>query len=213
MFVGHYAVGFFLKRKVREMPLWLLFVAVQFVDILAFILVLLGVERMRYNPVDNPFLRTFIEYVPFSHSLSGNVIIALPVFLVFRKLKGRAWGIALSLAVLSHWFIDFAAHTRDMPLVFDRYKVGLGLWNFPWTAFLLEVGFFVGAGYYLFRDAKSLRRPVILMALVVVCYAPAMFAPEGEVPVTVVSMMSLGFYALFAGVAWWVERKKGRAPS
>ena len=36
MFIGHYAVGFVLKKKSPEIPLWMLFVAVQFVDILAF---------------------------------------------------------------------------------------------------------------------------------------------------------------------------------
>jgi len=134
MFVGHYAVGFLLKKKV-EIPLWLFFIAVQFVDILAFILVLLGVERMSYNPTDNPFLRTFIEYVPFTHSLSSNFLIALYVFLAFWKIKSRTWGIALAIAVLSHWFIDFIAHTKDMPLLFNSLKVGIGLWNFPWIVF------------------------------------------------------------------------------
>jgi len=36
MFVGHYAVGFLLKKKFNEIPLWVFFIAVQFVDILAF---------------------------------------------------------------------------------------------------------------------------------------------------------------------------------
>ena len=93
-----------------------------------------------------------------------------------------------------------------MPLLFTRYKVGLGLWNFPWVAFLLEVGFFIWAGYYLYRDSKKLKRPVILIALLVILYAPTMFAPEGEVSVTVVSIMSLSFYSMFAALAWWVEK-------
>ncbi len=206
MFIGHYAVGFLLKKKIKEIPLWLFFIAVQLVDILAFILVLLGVERMSYNPTDNPFLRTFIEYVPFTHSLSGNFIIALFVFLVFWKFKSKTWGIALSIAVLSHWLIDFISHIKDMPLLFNSFKVGLGLWNFPWTAFLIESGFFIGAGYYLYKDSKNLKRPIILITLLVALYAPTMFAPEGEVPVTVVSIMSLSFYTMFAALAWWVER-------
>lgn len=206
MFVGHYAVGFVLKKKFNEIPLWLFFIAVQLVDIFAFILVLLGTERMSYNPTDNPFLKTLIEYVPFSHSLSSNFIIALLVFLVFWKLKSKTWGIALSIAVLSHWFIDFIAHTNDMPLLFNSFKVGLGLWNFPWTAFLFEIVIFIGAGYYLYKDSKNLKRPIILISLLVVFYSPTMFAPEGEVPVTLVSIMSLSFYSIFAALAWWSER-------
>ena len=87
MFVGHYAVGSALKKKFKEIPLWQLFISVQFVDILAFFLVLVGVERIRYNESANPFLGTIIEYVPFTHSLFSNVVIALALFLVFWKIK------------------------------------------------------------------------------------------------------------------------------
>jgi len=208
MFIGHYTVGFVLKKNFNEIPLWLFFIAVQLVDIFAFILVLLGVEKIIYNPTDNPFLRTSIEYVPFTHSLSSNFVIALLVFLVFWKLKSKTWGIVLSIAVLSHWFIDFIAHTNDMPLLFDSFKVGLGLWNFPWLAFLFEVGIFISAGYYLYKGSKNLKRPIILILLLVVLYFPTMFAPEGEVPVRVVSIMSLSFYSIFAALAWWSERKR-----
>lgn len=208
MFVGHYAVGFAIKQKVKEIPLWLIFIAVQFIDILAFILVLIGIERISYNSTENPFLRTFIEYVPFSHSLSSNFIISIIVLIVFWKFKNRAWGIALSIAVLSHWPIDFIAHTNDMPLLFNSFKVALGLWNYPWTAFLIEICFLIGAGYYLYRDSKEYKRPIILITFLVLLYAPTMFAPEGEVPVKTVCITSLSFYTIFGLLAWWVEKKK-----
>lgn len=208
MFLGHYAVGFLLRKRFNEIPLWVFFIAVQFVDILAFILVLFGVERMSYNPTDNPFLRTSIDYVPFTHSLSSSLIIAFVVFLVFWKLRNRMWGIALSIGVLSHWSIDLIAHTPDMPLFFNSFKVGLGLWNYPWIAFLLEIGFFIGAGYYLYKDSENLKRPIILMALFIGFYAPTMFAPEGEVPVAAVSIISLSFYTTFVALAWWTEKQK-----
>lgn len=208
MFVGHYAVGFLLKKKFNEIPLWVFFIAVQFVDILAFSLVLLGVEKMSYNPTANPFLRTSIDYVPFTHSLSSSLIIAFIIFLVIWKFKSKTWGIALSIGVVSHWFIDFIAHTPDMPLLFNSYKVGLGLWNYPWIAFFLEIGFFLGAGYYLYKDAENLKRPIILIALLVLLYTPTMFAPEGEMPVAVFSIFSLSLYFIFAAFAWWTEIKQ-----
>ena len=85
MFIGHYSVGFLLKKRSKEIPLWLLFISVQFVDILVFLFVLLGVERIKYNESANPFLRTIIEYVPYSHSLFTNVILALVVFRLQKK--------------------------------------------------------------------------------------------------------------------------------
>jgi hypothetical protein len=35
MFVGHYAAGYAIKKRFQDIPLWLIFIAVQFVDILA----------------------------------------------------------------------------------------------------------------------------------------------------------------------------------
>lgn len=208
MFVGHYAVGFLLKKKYNEIPLWVFFIAVQFVDILAFTLVLLGVEKMSYNPTSNPFLRTSIDYVPFTHSLSSSLVIAFIVLLVIWKLKSKTWGIALSIGVISHWFIDFIAHTPDMPLLFNSYKVGLGLWNYQWIAFLLEIVFFIGTGYYLYRNAEHIKRPIILISIIVLSYFPAMFAPERETPVAVFSIVNLSLYFIFAALAWWTEKKQ-----
>ena len=96
MFVGHYAAGFAIKKKFQDIPLWLVFIAVQFVDILAFLLVLLGIEKISYNPTLNPFLRTSIDYVPYSHSLFYNLIFAVIIFSLFLRFKSIKWGIALS---------------------------------------------------------------------------------------------------------------------
>lgn len=43
MFVGHYGVSFAVKSFNKQIPLWVLFIAVQFVDVLWGIFVLLGV--------------------------------------------------------------------------------------------------------------------------------------------------------------------------
>ena len=90
MFIGHYAVGFALKTKSTDIPLWLLFISVQFVDILAFLFVLLGIEQITYDPSTNPFLRTLLDYVPYSHSLSANTLLSFVVFLIFWKLKTKS---------------------------------------------------------------------------------------------------------------------------
>lgn len=206
MFLGHYSVAYLIKKKYNDISLWMLFVAVQLVDILAFTLVLLGTERISYNPTQNPFLRTSMDYIPYTHSLSSSIIIALIVFFIFWRLKNKAWGTALFIAVASHWFIDFISHTPDMPLLFDRFKVGLGLWRLPWLAFFLEIAAFAGAGYYLYRGKKDTKRPVILIALAIILYSPVMFAPEGEAPVAVVCIMSLSLFVMFSALAYWSEK-------
>jgi hypothetical protein len=207
MFIGHYAVGFVLKKKTNEIPLWLLFISVQFVDILAFLFVLLGIEKISYNPSKNPFLRTIIEYVPYSHSLFANALLSLVAFLIFWKLKSKEWGIVLFIGVFSHWFIDTLVHTGDMPLFHNSLKVGLGLWQFPWFAYLLELSVFLLAGYYLLKNYKRKFRYIILIILLSIGFTSMFFAPEAEATPALASIMSLSLYAIFATIAYWCDRE------
>jgi hypothetical protein len=50
MFVGHYGVSFAAKRLDGTIPLWLLFIAVPWLDIVWAPRVLLGVEKVRIVP-------------------------------------------------------------------------------------------------------------------------------------------------------------------
>lgn len=208
MFIGHYSVGFLLKKKSKEIPLWLLFISVQFVDILAFLFVLLGVERIRYYESANPFLRTIIEYVPYSHSLFTNVVLAFVVFIIFWKLKNKVWGFILSVGVLSHWFLDALVHVADMPLLFDNFKIGIGLWQYPWISFLFETTLLILAGYYLLKGLHKIKRHVIFIVLLVAGFTSMFFAPAAEATTTQASIVSLTLYSIFAALAYWVEWRK-----
>lgn len=207
MFIGHYAVGFVLKKQTTKIPLWLLFISVQLVDILAFLFVLFGVEKISYNHSKNPFLRTIIEYVPYSHSLFANILLSLVIFLIFWRLKNKKWGVVLSVSVFSHWFIDSLVHTGDMPLFHNSLKVGLGLWQFPWFAYLLELSMLLLAGYYLLKNYKQKVRYIILITLLSAGFTSMFFAPETEVTPALASMTSLSLYAMFAAIAYWCDRE------
>jgi hypothetical protein len=50
MFVGHYGVSFAARAVQPRVPLWHLFVAVQWLDVVWAPLVLLGVEKVRIVP-------------------------------------------------------------------------------------------------------------------------------------------------------------------
>src|SRR5438445_514583 len=47
MFVGHYSIAFAVKSEKNRIPLWVLFIAVQFLDYIWATLVLLGIEKLR----------------------------------------------------------------------------------------------------------------------------------------------------------------------
>lgn len=207
MFIGHYAVGFVLKKKSSDVPLWLLFVSVQLVDILAFIFVLLGIEKISYYPSENPFLRTIIEYVPYSHSLIANALLSFVVFFIFWKFKNQEWGIILSVGVFSHWFIDALVHVGDMPVFHNSLKVGFGVWQLPWLAYFLELFVFLFSAWYLLRNYKKIKRHIILIVILSLGFSSMFFAPEAEVSSDIASLISLSFYTLFALLAYWSERE------
>src|SRR5262245_63168529 len=123
MFVGHYGVSFAGKRPAPRLSLGVLFLAVQLLDILFALFVLLGIEKVRivpgftaYNPYD-------LYWMPYSHSLLGALLWSAATTLValvtLRRLRSRDRRIAagvLGAAVFSHWVLDLPMHTPDMPL-------------------------------------------------------------------------------------------------
>jgi hypothetical protein len=60
----------------------------------------------------------------------------------------------------------------DMPLFFDSFKTGLGLWQFPRAAFLFELTLLILAGYYLLKGSNRIKRHVILIILFIVGFSP-----------------------------------------
>jgi hypothetical protein len=146
MFIGHYSAALALKSVEKKVSLGWLFLAVQFVDILFFPLVLLGVERL--NIIENFTASTHfeLEFMPYTHGLVGSLVLAL-----VRKRIALVVGIA----VFSHWILDLVVHTPDLPLLGDNSpKVGLGLWNNALLAFALEIALLL-AGMWLYLRGTS----------------------------------------------------------
>src|SRR6266498_4600871 len=165
MFVGHYGVSFTAKKAEPAIPLWVLFIAVQLLDVLWAPLVLLGIEKVRIVPgitASNPL---DLYYMPYTHSLVAAVIWSAAALLLYRLLAGpgRAEKAALvvGLAVFSHWVLDLLVHRPDLPLYDDTAKIGLGLWNLPAVALGLEALLLFGAMWLYLRHAA--RRTAMLV--------------------------------------------------
>jgi hypothetical protein len=127
MFVGHYAPALALRARYREAPLWALFLGVQAVDLLFFVLVPLGAEQMELDPSRRGFLALRLLYMPWSHSLALTLVYGAVIALVLRARGHARLGVALGLAVCSHWLCDLLVHTPDLPLAPGAPSVGLGL--------------------------------------------------------------------------------------
>lgn len=130
MFVGHYGVAFAARPAERQVPLWVYFIAVQWLDVVWSILVLLGIEKLHIVPgftQANPY---DLYYMPYTHGLPGAIVLSL-VFggLVAATVARRRTTTFLTVAAaaFSHWILDLIVHVADLPLYDNTDKVGFGL--------------------------------------------------------------------------------------
>jgi len=179
MFVGHYGVSFAAKRADPGIPLWVLFIAVQLLDVAWAPFVLLGIEKVRIVPgitASNPL---DLYYMPYTHSLAAALLWSLGAFACYRlavSASAKRSAFVVAVAVFSHWLLDFLVHRPDLPLYDDTAKVGLGLWNLPALAFGLEiVVLFGGMGLY-FGTGATRRLPIVTFGLIVLGIRPMCFS-------------------------------------
>ena len=211
MFVGHYGVSFAAKSREPSIPLWVLFLAVQFLDVLWGVLVLLGIEKTRIVPgftATNPF---DLYYMPYTHSLVAAILwscVAAALYrLVLPTARGRA-SVLVGVAVFSHWALDLIVHVPDLPLYDNSMKVGFGLWNAPAVAFGLEAILLFG-GLWLYLRGR-LARSRATLAFGVVMLAVQAYAFFGPPPTSdhAFAVTALALYAIFAGAIWWLEDRR-----
>ena len=204
MLAGHYSAAFLAKTAVPRTPLFVLALAVQLVDVLWAGLVLLGVERLRLDPSlpSNPLV---LEYMPYTHSLIGTLLWAgIAGFAARRWLGGVAIAWAVAAAVASHWLLDVIVHRPDMTLWGGEPKLGLGIWNHPAAALVLELGLLIGAALVCLRSgaipASRRRRVLAGVAVLAVLQLATTLAPPALGPsgVAWTALLTFGLVAFGA---------------
>ena len=208
MFIGHYGVSFAIKRAQPAIPLWLLFIAVQFLDCLWAVLVLPGIERAHVTAMHRGSLPLDLEYMPYTHSLIAAIIWSIVGYAICRAFtRDHRFAFLVALAVFSHWVLDFVVHRPDLPLYDDSHKVGLALWDHPFIAFALEIALYYGA-LAISNLAAKLELAVVGLAIaaiqVVAFWWP--FFPN----VRVAASIFLAGYILLSITADWLERRKAQ---
>ncbi len=165
MFIGHYGVSLAAKKYESRISLGILFLAVQFLDILFAILVLLNIEHMRIVPGFTKFNPYDLYYMPYSHSLLGallwSVLVALIYWWVVRPWDSGSKGAAIiGFAVFSHFLLDLPMHVHDMPLLMSESstKFGLGLWNHRNLSLLAEAVCFFGGAFLYLRSTQAVSK-------------------------------------------------------
>jgi hypothetical protein len=215
MFIGHYGVSFAAKAIKPVLPLWLLFLAVQLVDVFWAIFILLGIEKVRIVPGITATNPLDLYYMPYTHSLLTSLLWGGAAVLVSRLFpRINPWGTAamVGAAVFSHWLLDLLVHRPDLPLYDNTMKVGMGLWNLPVIAFALEILLLAGGTFFYLRKTKPLgaggRYGFVLFGLLMIAVQAMVFFGAPPTSDTEIAVSALFSYILFAAIAFWLERKR-----
>ena len=122
MGIGHLVIGLVAKPAAPKIPLWVLLVATEVIDILWIILALAGVENFGHSP--------------WSHGLFMSAIWSVTAALLTAHFyRSYRTGALMGVLVFSHWVLDLISHPMfggppNLPLLFDGSpKVGFGLYS------------------------------------------------------------------------------------
>jgi hypothetical protein len=161
VFIGHYGVSFAAKAADKRLPLWLLFIAVQWLDVVWSGLVMLNVEKLNVIQGFTEGSSLDLYYMPYTHGLIGALTLSAAlgtVVALFLHDRRIAAGAIIAGAVFSHWLLDLIVHVEDLPLLGNAFKVGFGLWRHVWLSFPLEIAI-LAAGATIYARAVPSRNP------------------------------------------------------
>ena len=220
MFIGHYGVALAAKPVEKRIPLWLLFIAVQWLDVVWSVLVMLGIEKLRIVKGFTEANSMDLYYMPYTHGLLGaaalSAVLGGVVTLFLRDRRTATFAIIAG-AVFSHWLLDLVVHVSDLPLLGNTMKVGFGLWRHVWLSLPLELlTLYAGAMIYA-RYAPSETRfgDVALWTYVVFLTAAQVYGQFGADPSSPNAQAALALFAYLAlsGLAALVDRARGTIPA
>ncbi|WP_228851108.1 hypothetical protein [Aegicerativicinus sediminis] len=219
MFVGHYAAAFLIKGKEPRLSLGTLFLAVQFVDILFFPFVLIGLEHIGFVEGITEVNNFDFYHYPITHGFLATLLWGIITYVVFanvlyKNTSGRKRiGLFAALAVMSHWLLDLIAHIPDLPLIWGDPKFGLGLWNYKLMTFLVESGLvLLGLVFYMLhseriRKSGGYAATSLALFLILLNYLNYYVLPSEE-NVVKLTFSALTSYFVLAGIAFLVDTKR-----
>jgi membrane-bound metal-dependent hydrolase YbcI (DUF457 family) len=215
MFIGHYGPALAAKPLATPVPLWLFFVAVQWLDVVWSVLVLSGVEKVRIVPGFTQASALDLYFMPYTHSLLSAAVLSLIFGLsaLFFVAERRVLAVAaVAAAAFSHWLLDYVVHVPDLPLLGDSMKVGLGLWRWVWISLPLELMTLLAGAVVYARAVRSRTRfgdaaLWLFVAAMAAVEVYAAFAPPPASPAdqAYTALSAYGVLALLAGLVDWAR--------
>jgi hypothetical protein len=182
MFIGHYGVSFDAKPTGTRVPLWVWFIAVQWLDVIWSVLVLLGIEKLRIVPGFTQANALDLYYMPYTHGLPGSIVLSLifgGVVALFTPGNRRTTGLLVAAALFSHWILDLIVHRPDLPLYDNKAKVDFGLWQHVALSLPLEL-ILLGLGAWLYARVTTFKRQYVFWSFVIFLAAFQFYANFGS---------------------------------
>ncbi len=219
MFIGHFAVGMALKKADRALSLGFLFIGAQLSDLIYGFNLLTRVEKVSLVAGTNPLTSADYIFFPYSHSLVATLVWTGLIALIFliapikSSLPKKKTAIVMAIAVLSHFVLDVIVHNPDMDLLGNgAYKIGLGLWNYPFASYGIEAFLMVIGLWIYLRSTKSkglsgnLGIPLLSAILLILNAVSTFGAPETNVEYFVATMIAI--YLGTIAAAFWLDRNR-----
>lgn len=214
MFVGHIGVALGAKGLAPKVPLPVLILAAQFLDVLWPIFLMAGIEHARIEPGFTAASPLDLYYFPFSHSLAAALAWAAMFGAAYFFFREDSWGgWVLAALVLSHWPLDLIVHRPDLLLYpGDTERYGYALWNSVGQTLLLEgaiflAGILVYCGVTRAKDRAGSYSFWSLMLLLGLVWLDSIFGPPPST-MTVVAVAGLAGTVIIFAWAGWIERHR-----
>ena len=216
MFIGHYGPAFGAKAALRTVPLWVFFIAVQWMDVWWSIFVLTGVEKVKIVPGFTEASPLDLYYMPYTHGLIGSLVLSAllgVIVALFYRANRRAVFLIVAAAVFSHWILDLVVHMPDMPLWDNSMKVGFGLWRWKWISVPLEITVLVIGAWFYANYVPAKKGGDIWLWIFVIALAGAEFyniyapPPASDKAMAITALAAYCALALLAGFVDLTRRK------
>lgn len=159
MIAGHIGAAAAAKSFDHRIPFWVLLVASFLIDILFAVLWVFGVERAEPLPGTDGGYGNLMLHIDWSHAFFTAIVLSF-LALVFTARAFGQGALIISGVVFSHWFLDLIVHRNYLPIMPGNIsgampRVGLGLWDAPVAAAILEASLVIGGAYMWYRSRSQ----------------------------------------------------------
>jgi len=205
--INHAATALLIKSKYPQVPIIPILISVQFIEIIWVVLNILGVESTEFSNSVSSLADVHLVHMPFSHSLLFTCFWAALAWIFVSKVLGKPkWGIAISVGVFSHIFLDVLTHSFDIELIpfIGLPEIGTGLYSIPLAALAFELLYCVFVWTVIKGSLITLTTLLVLNLFSISFYLPQFQGPEGMlVNYPFVFAPVIGVHIIFGLISVW----------